>query len=343
MTPYQDDIHLAAQASLPWSRFKHCKILIAGASGLIGSCLTEILLESASVNDLDLHIYAMGRDEQKTRARFAEYNCLPYFHILEQDVTQPLESTSCFDYIIHAASSASPQLYQNKPVEVMKANFIGVSNLLEYGIAHKMKRFLYLSSGEVYGDQQAEKLHETLYGNVDILNPRSCYPSSKRAAETLAICYAREYGADIVIARPCHTFGPYFQDSDQRAYAQFIRNAEAGKDLILKSDGSHYRSWCYVVDCATALLTILLKGHSGQAYNIADKNCETSMRILAETIARLGNVSLQVGQPDASSGQRVVFDTTLLEELGWKTEGTLADKLTHTLSTRKMKADEKEH
>ena len=181
------------------------------------------------------------------------------------------------------------------------------------------------------------------FGTVDILNPRSCYPSSKRAAETLAICYAREYGADIVIARPCHTFGPYFQDSDQRAYAQFIRNAEAGKDLILKSDGSHYRSWCYVVDCATALLTILLKGHSGQAYNIADKNCETSMRILAETIARLGNVSLQVGQPDASSGQRVVFDTTLLEELGWKTEGTLADKLTHTLSTRKMKADEKEH
>lgn len=338
MTSYQKDILQAARAPLPWNLLKHGKILVAGASGLIGACLADLLLESSKVNDLQLDLYVMGRDGRKARARFSEYLHLPCFHILEQDVTRPMDSDLCFDYIIHAASSASPQLYRSKPVEVMKANFFGVSNLLEYGIAHHMKRFLYVSSGEVYGEQQMEKLQEGHYGYVDILNPRSCYPSSKRAAETLAVCYAREFGLDVVIARPCHTFGPYFQDSDQRAYAQFIRNAEAGREIILKSDGSQYRSWCYVVDCASALCHILLKGGTGTAYNIADKNCESSLRDLAATIADLGHCPLITGEPDATSGQRVVFDTSRLDSLGWTTEGSLRDKMVHTLETRKTPA-----
>ena len=79
------------------------------------------------------------------------------------------------------------------------------------------------------------------------------------------MCYAAEYGVDVVIGRPCHTYGPFFTESDNRAYAQFIRNAIAGEDIVLKSTGLQYRSWCYVVDCASALLHILLKGETGQA------------------------------------------------------------------------------
>ena len=342
MTPYENDILLATQANLPWELLEGSSVLVAGATGLIGSCLVDVLMEAIKTHNLHTTVYAMARDKEKGLVRFASYLSLDNFHFLRHDVTQPLEGDLHFDYIIHAASSASPQLYSEKPVEVMKANFIGVSNLIEYGIHHHMRRFLFISSGEVYGQQQAEWLDENHYGYVDLLNSRSCYPSSKRAAETLAACYAAEYNADIVIARPCHTFGPHFQASDQRAYAQFIRNAEAGQGILLKSDGSQYRSWCYVVDCAVAILFVLLKGERGKAYNVADRNCESSLRHLAETIARLCRVPLSVGAPDSTAGQRVIFDTSLIEGLGWKTEGTLDDKLRHSLETRLIERNEKE-
>lgn len=333
---YETDVHEAALASLPWEQLDGCNILVTGASGLIGSCLADLLMEVCQCRSVRLQVYAMGRDERKAQQRFSRYLPLSNFHILKHDITQPLAGEINFHYIVHAASNASPQLYQNAPVEVMKANISGVSNLLDYGLQHRMKRFLYVSSGEVYGQHPADSLKESYYGFVDTLNPRSCYPSAKRAAETLAVCYAREYGADVVIARPCHTFGPFFQASDQRAYAQFIRNVESGHSIILKSDGAQYRSWCYVVDCASALCHILLKGETGTAYNIADKNCESSLRNLAAVLAELGNAPLVIGEPDATSSQRVVFDTSRLEALGWKTRGTLREKMAHTLDTRKQ-------
>lgn len=335
MNAYETDLHEAATTSIPWKQLDGCNLMITGASGLIGSCLVDLLMEVCRCRSIRLQVYALGRDEEKARQRFSKYLPLPHFHIMKHDITTPLDGDVCFHYIVHAASNASPQLYQNAPVEVMKANIAGVANLLDYGLQHGMKRFLYVSSGEVYGQHPAASLEESQYGYVDILSPRSCYPSAKRAAETLAVCYAKEYGADVVIARPCHTFGPFFQDSDLRAYAQFIRNIESGQRINLKSDGAQYRSWCYVVDCASALCHILLKGETGTAYNIADKNCESTLRNLAAVLAELGNCPLITGEPDATSNQRVVFDTSRLEALGWKTRGTLREKMMHTLDTRK--------
>ena len=289
----------------------------------------------SATHAIPLDVYAMGRNREKGLKRLGAHAGKPGFHFIEHDVSCPIDGDVPFHFVIHAASSASPQLYRSAPVEVMKSNILGVSNLLDYGTNHRLKRFLYVSSGEVYGVQQATSLSESAYGYVDNLDVRSCYPSSKRAAETLAICYAQEYGADVVIARPCHTFGPFFTDSDQRAYAQFIRNIEAGEDIVLRSDGAQYRSWCYVVDCAVALCYILIKGESGKAYNIADSHCEATLRSLAGNLAEVGGREFKVGPPDASSTQRVVFDTTRLEQLGWKTTGTLKQKLEHTVESRK--------
>ena len=336
MTPYQKDILEAAAAPLPWDVLKECNLLVAGSTGLIGSCLIDLVMAASDLHGIPFHLYAMVRKMEKGRKRFSCYSDRSDFHLLEHDVTDVLNGDDHFHFIIHAASGASPQHYRNIPVEVMKSNFYGASNLLDYGIAHGMKRFLYVSSGEVYGDQQDKSLDESAYGYVDDLDSRSCYPSSKRAAETLAVSYAKEYGADVVIARPCHTFGPFFSDTDERAYAQFIRNIQAGEDIVLRSDGGQYRSWCYVVDCAKALCYILLKGKSGTAYNVADSHCEASMYIFAKCLAEIGERSITVGLPDATSHQRVVFDTTRLQQLGWETEGTLKQKLEHTLLTRMM-------
>ncbi|MDO4186093.1 MAG: NAD-dependent epimerase/dehydratase family protein [Bacteroidales bacterium] len=325
---------MAEITNLPWEKLSGCNILVTGATGLIGSCLVDMLMDNPH---RDYHVYALGRNATRAAERFHKYQDSTAFHFMQGDVTRPLESDISFHYIIHAASNGSPNFFVNNPVEVMKSNLFGVANQMEYGLNHGMRRFLYVSTGEVYGQNEAELLDESSYGYVDILNTRSCYPSSKRAAETLAMCYAGEYGADVVVARPCHTYGPHFTESDNRVYAQFIRNVLNGEDIVLKSAGTQYRSWCYVEDCVSALLYILLKGESGQAYNIADKNSVVTIRELAEMIARIAGrkVVMQVASENEKKEftpiKHAVFDTSKLESLGWQVTGTMEEKLRRTI------------
>ncbi len=177
-------------------------------------------------------------------------------------------------------------------------------------------------------------------GYLDCTNPRACYPSSKRAAETLCVAYAAEYGADVVIARPCHTYGPYFTESDNRVYAQFIRNLLAGEDLVLKSRGEQFRSWLYVVDCAFALLTILLRGCKGEAYNVADEQANITIRQLAELLAEAEGRQV-VFDIDETNGNttpitRAVFSTEKLARLGWQSRTPIAEGLAHTLAAQRL-------
>ena len=208
---------------------------------------------------------------------------------------------------------------------------------MEYGLAHSMKCFLYVSSGEVYGEGDGRVFTEDYSGYVDCAKPRSCYPSSKRAAETLCVSYAAEYGADVVIARPCHTYGPYFTEQDNRVYAQFIRNVLRGEDIVMKSTGEQFRSWCYVVDCVSALLHILLKGESGEAYNIADADSNISIRELAETIAAIGGRKVVIDLPDVDEKRgfnpvtKSIFSTDKLESLGWKPKNHISTGMNNTI------------
>lgn len=329
---------MAEIRDLPWEKLSGCNILVTGATGLIGSSFVDVLMNNPNK---DYQVYALGRNEKRAHARFLRFKDDPAFHFMCGDVTLPLASDESFHFIIHAASNGSPNFFANSPVEVMKSNLYGVSNLIEYGLAHDMKRFLYVSTGEVYGVNEAAVFDESSYGYVDILDTRSCYPSSKRAAETLAMCYAAEYGADVVVARPCHTYGPHFTESDNRVYAQFIRNVLNGDDILMKSAGTQYRSWCYVDDCVSALLFILLKGKSGQAYNVADKSSVVTIRQLAEMIAHVAGrkVVMQIPSEMEKKGftpiRRAVFDTSKLEALGWSVSGTMDEKLRRTIDVCK--------
>jgi len=334
MTAFQKDILHIYKADLPWEKLSGCNILVTGATGLIGGCLVEALMMNPN---RDYHVYASGRNEERARKRFAAFADDEAFHFIRYDVMEPLDSEVRFDYIIHAASNASPNFFAQKPVEVIKSNIDGVANLMEYGLTHGMKRFMYVSSGEVYGEGDGRVFTEDYSGYVDCTKPRSCYPTSKRAAETLCVSYAAEYGADVVIARPCHVYGPHFTEQDNRVYAQFIRNVLRGEDIVMKSTGEQFRSWCYVVDCASALLHILLKGGSGEAYNIADANSNISIRELAETIAKIGGkkVVIDVPNADEQKGYNVVtksiFATDKLELLGWRAQSNMLDGLNHTI------------
>ena len=335
MSSYREDILQVFEQNLPWEKFSGTNILVTGATGLIGGCLVETLLMNPR---RDYQVYASGRNEERARARFREFTDDPAFHFVRYDVMQPLQSDVRFDYVVHAASNASPNFFAKRPVEVIKSNVDGVVHLMDYGLAHGMRRLLYVSSGEVYGEGDGRVFTEDYSGYVDCARPRSCYPSSKRAAETLCVSYAAEYGADVVIARPCHTYGPHFTEQDNRVYAQFIRNVLRGEDIVMKSTGEQFRSWCYVVDCVSALLHILLKGTSGEAYNIADAESNISIRELAETIAGIGGRKVIIDVPNVDERRgfnpvtKSVFSTEKLERLGWQPQSHIAAGLAKTIA-----------
>lgn len=328
---------MVSSLDLPWSKLSGNNILITGATGLIGSCLVEVLMCNPN---RDYHVYAAGRNMVRARQRFAHYWERRNFHFIQYDVTQPLQSNVDFHYIIHAASNASPHFFSQNPVEVIKANIYGVDYLMTYGMKHQMKRLLYVSSGEVYGEGDGRVFTEDYSGYVDCTSPRSCYPSSKRATETLCVSFMQEYGVDVVIARPCHIYGPNFTENDNRVYAQFIRNVLKCEDIIMKSTGEQYRSWCYVVDCVSALLYILLKGEKGQVYNIADESSNVSIKELAEMVASIGGrkVVVEIPSDAEKAGFNVVtksiFSIEKLKALGWVVKGCMKDKMTSTIKEK---------
>lgn len=332
---YKEDIQRVFLSDLPWENLSGCNILVTGATGLIGGCLVETLLSNPNRN---YDVFALGRNEERANKRFSGFISDKGFHFVKHDVMKPLQGNTRYDFIIHAASGAYPSEYAKHPVEVVKSNIDGVVNLIDYGLGHGLKRFLYVSSGEVYGEGDGRVFSEEYSGYVDCTSPRSCYPSSKRAAETLCVSYASEYGADVVIGRPAHIYGPHFTESDNRVYAQFIRNVLRGEDIVMKSTGDQFRSWCYVVDCVSAILHILLKGENCQAYNIADSSSNISIKELAELVAGIGGRKVVIDLPndDEKRGFNVVtksvFSTEKLEALGWQIiKGTIREKLKATI------------
>ena len=280
----------------------------------------------------------MGRNKEKLEKRFGEYAKKKEFHYILQDVVYPLEMEESFDFLIHGASNANPGEYVQHPVETMLANFDGMKNILEYARKCKAKRVLYISSSEVYGKKTDNTPYgENDYNYVDILNFRACYPSSKRAAETLCAAYKKEYGIDSVIVRPGHIYGPTMTNSDNRASSQFPRDVLEGKNIIMKSQGSQLRSYCYVLDCVSAIITVLLNGESGEAYNISNVKSIATIRQIAECFASTGKkkVVFDIPTETEKQGYNLMQNSSLtsdkLEQLGWHGIFDLKTGVAHTL------------
>lgn len=325
-----DDIKEIVKDNLPWELLKDKTVLISGANGFIPSYLVHVLLYLGFVK-----VIALVRNQEKALSKFKEHLNNPKFQMIVQDVSNPILNDFHVDYIIHAASQASPKYYGIDPVGTLKANTLGTYNLLEYGVKSKIKKFIYFSSGEVYGtiDENTPKISEEYNGSFNPTLVRSCYGESKRMGENMCVCYSHQYGIPVNMLRLSHTYGPGVLLDDGRVFGDFVSNIVNNQDIILNSDGSAKRSFLYITDMIRALFYILFFGEDKQAYNIASSK-ETSILELANLLVSLyPQKALQVKFSEnvfrdgyiKSTSTRANFDTTKLEKLGWSESVSIED------------------
>lgn len=321
---YIKDIDIAIEHSVGIEKLKGTCILITGASGTIGSFITDMLLRYNQTNAAGMKICIAGRNISKLNDLFSFWNDDNLF-VYKYDVTSNINFNREIDYVIHAAGNAHPIAFNSDPVGTIVGNINGAYNLLEYSRKYSAKRFLYVSSGEVYGqgDVSLDEFDEKYAGYVDISLPRSCYPSSKRTTENLCVSYRNQYNLDTIIVRPCHTYGPGITATDSRANVQFMRNALNGKDIVMKSLDTQLRSYNYIADCAAAMLTVLINGKTGEAYNIANSNVCITIAKFAETAAKIANCKVIFQNPTNSDianrtpVSKQVLCSKKIENLGW--------------------------
>lgn len=319
---YREDLCKAAE-SLDISFFRRKDVLITGATGLICSAVVDLLYMANQEFGLDAHVYVAGRNEEKATARFDLSN--HHITFIPYEATKAFTTDISFDYIIHGAGNASPQLYTQQPVETINGNIIGINNLLEYLHNKGSGRLLYISSSEVYGNKSTiAPFKEDDCGHIDRQNVRASYPLAKCTAEALCTAYWLEYHVDTVVVRPGHIYGPTASRADQRISSDFAYRAAAGEPLIMKSSGTQRRSYCYCLDCASAILTVLAHGESGTAYNISNSDSIISIREMAEIFAAAGGSKLLFSQPNSIEelGFNPMDNSSLnadrLEAIGWR-------------------------
>lgn len=321
---YFDDLESISRIINKFELLNNTRILVIGSTGLIGSAIVDFLMYLNTTKNYNITVYATSRKYEKFIERFEYYKDNKNLIFTEYDSLKTIDFNYDFDYVIYSAGLANPNEYVNHPVETMNSSYLGLNNILQYGINHKYKCILYVSSSEVYGvDDNIEIFKENDLGFVDVNDFRSCYPISKRACESLCVSYKKEYGIDYRIVRPGHVYGPTSTVDDNRVGSLFLRLAKNGEDIVLKSSGEQIRSYCYVLDVVSAIITVLLNGDS-TVYNISNNESNVSIKEFAEEIALLSGVRVIYDKPnikELSSFNKMnnsVIDNSKLLKLGWK-------------------------
>jgi nucleoside-diphosphate-sugar epimerase len=302
----QDSQEIASRLGPLNKRFSDSSVLLTGCAGFLGSQFMHYFTElnNSRVLDKPVKLFALdnlGRGEPAWVAGFKGRSDVSF---LQHDITRPLALDAHFDYIIHAASIASPTYYRQHPIETMDANVQGLRLLLDRAVNDPPRSMLFFSSSEIHGDPAPEHIPtpETYWGNVSCTGPRACYDESKRYGETLCVNFHRARRVPVRVVRPFNNYGPGLKISDRRVLPDFFRDVLAGRDIVMHSDGSPTRTFCYISDAMTGYLLALLKDVPGEAFNIGADSPEVSMKDLAESVIKASGKALKVlHQPSADS------------------------------------------
>lgn len=319
------------------SDLAEARFMITGATGLIGSTLVRCLLAldnrariTIPVRNRAKAVAMYGADT--SRLNIVECNLMEYCFTLDEE----------FDYIIHCASPTAGKYMNEHPVETYELAVETTRALLQYARKHTIKGMVYVSSLEYYGQNfDNQIITEDFQGYVDATSARSSYPMGKRAAEYLCTAYALEYGIPAKVARLTQTFGAGVAADDNRVFAQFARSVMAGTDIILHTTGESAKPYCYTTDCVSAILTILLKGVKGEAYNVANQDTYISIREMAEFLRDNFNSSIKVVvEEHPEMGYAPVTKLHLSSEklmaLGWKPQYDLKDMFDKLIKSIKI-------
>ncbi len=342
---YIQNILSISTSNIDWSKIKERSILISGATGMIGSFLVDVLLEKNSKDKMNCTVYALGRSEEKLKSRFSKHIDDSHLVFLQYDIQEPLsyDNIGTVDYVVHLASNTHPFLYSTDPIGTILTNVLGVKNMLDFSVEHHATRFAFASSNEMYGENRGdvELFTEDYCGYINCNTLRAGYPESKRCGEALCQAYKTQKGLDIVIPRLTRTFGPTMSMSDTKAASQFINKGIMGEDIVLKSAGTQYFSYTYVADAVSGLLTVLLSGENGEAYNIADESGDIMLKDFAAIVAEISGTSVVFEIPDAieaagySKATKARLDGSKLKALGWKPQFDIRSGIEKTLEILK--------
>ncbi len=353
MSLYHDQIQYNIKKDLPWMKLSGKTLLLTGATGMIGSCLVDILMawnDSLSRKEKDgilpgVKVIACSRNEKSAKERLEIHWNRKDFQYISFDVNESVPEMGDVDYIIHAASNTHPLQYANDSIGTITSNIIGTKNLLDYAVKCQAERFCFVSSVEIYGENRGdiESFDEKYLGYIDCNTLRAGYPESKRLGETLCNAYKKTYALDFVIPRLSRVYGPTMLKDDSKAISQFIKKAAKKEDIVLKSEGTQKYSYSFVTDAAMGVLYTVLVGESGQAYNVADKESDIALKDLAGILADIAEKQVIFELPEENEKQgystatKAMLDATKLEQLGWCAKVHMMEGLLETVNSIEMK------
>ena len=344
---------MVRQGREEFARLSGRRVLIAGGAGFLGYYLVQAPLHWNRLNagSSPIKVTVLDSFIRGVPAWLTGLQGDPNLQLLRHDITNPLPAElGDVEYLIHGASIASPIYYRKYPIETMDANVNGLRFLLDYCLAQQRKGktiegVLFYSSSEIYGDPTPENIPtpETYRGHVSCTGPRACYDESKRYGETLCVNFARQHNLPIKVARPFNNYGPGLKITDGRVIPDFARNILNGQDIVMLSDGSAKRTFCYVADAVVGYYKILVKGRPGEAYNVGVEVPEISMTELATKAVSLGKELFgyvgQVVRQESSDKDYIVDNpirrcpiiTKARTELGYDPQVTIDEGLRRSL------------
>lgn len=338
----QQDLREMSSFSVPWSMFSKKTVFITGANSMLGTYMAYLFLYLNQNLSVDVKTVVLSRSWDKTCHLFHEFLDKDYFEIVHQDIVSPIGYTGNADYIYHFAGNASPYFIKNDPVGILKSNLMGTFNVMDFAVSKHSECAVFASTREVYGAVDGkEKLDESSFGYIDPMADRSCYPESKRAAETILRSYCLQYGVRAVSVRIAHSYGPGMKtEGDGRVMSDFIGDVLNGRDIVLKSSGDAVRAFCYITDSIMGLIYASLFGKCGEAYNLSNESEPLSISDVAGLICSLfpeRGIKVRFESGGDQSGycnyRRVSLDTEKMESLGFRPSISLRDGIFRTVKS----------